>query len=77
MKEPNQKLAIGIISTVATTIFLGALGLSVRATEINSMQEVRLARIEDFIARQDRINEKLEGLIERLRHERVKEPRQP
>ena len=68
--ENSQKLTIGIVTAVLTSIFLGALGLGVRANETNNFQEVRLAKIELFVETQNRLNDKLEKLVDQLRFQR-------
>ena len=68
--EISQKLFVGILTAVLTTIFLGALGLGIRANEVNNIQEISLARIDLFMETQNRLNDKLEKLIDQLRFQK-------
>ena len=67
----SSKLFVGIMTAILTAVFLGALGISVRASEINNMQEVRLSRVEYFMENQNRLNEKLEKWIDQVRYPKL------
>lgn len=69
--DVSQKLFVGIMTAVLTTIFLGVLGIGVRASEINQMQDVRLTRVEYFVENQNRLNEKMEKLIDSIRFNKL------
>lgn len=65
--DVGPKIAAGVITAVLTTIFLGSLGLSIRANELNQIQEVRIAKVEVFLVNQDRLNAKLEKIVDEIR----------
>lgn len=66
-QDVGSKMFIGIVTAILTTIFLGALGISIRSSEMNNMQEVRLAKLEVFAENQNNLNKKMEDLIDELR----------
>ena len=60
----GQKLFIGILTAVLSTVFLGTLGLSVTGMQKDHDLELRVVQIEQFIKNQDRLNIKLTDLLE-------------
>lgn len=62
--DVGNKLFIGILTAVLTTVFLGSLGLGIRAYELGNKHEVRISVMENFIYRQDRLNEKWEAWLD-------------
>lgn len=61
---------IGIISAILTTVFLGSLGLSLKANEVNNSQEVRLGKFQMFMENQDKLNIKMDSILDSLRFNR-------
>ena len=62
--DVGQKMFIGITTAILTTVFMGALGMSIRGLELNHGLELRMVKIEVFIANQDRLNERLVRVLE-------------
>ena len=62
--DVGQKMFVGIITAVLTTVFMGALGMSMRGVEMNHGLELRMVKVEVFIANQDRLNERLVRVLE-------------
>ena len=60
----GQKLFVGILTAVLSTIFLGTLGLSVTGMQKDHDLEIRVVQIEQFIRNQDRLNVKITDLLE-------------
>lgn len=64
--DVGQKMFIGIITAVLTTIFVGALGISLRSMEKGHDLELRVVKLEVFIVNQDKLNDKLSKLLDRV-----------
>ena len=64
--DVGGKMFVGVLTAVLSAIFLGTLGMSVRAVEMNYLQDTRLSLLEGFASRQDKLNEKLEKMADRL-----------
>jgi hypothetical protein len=47
-----------------TSVFLGALGMSIRNSELSHNLDVRIVKVEVFIANQDRLNERMVRVLE-------------
>lgn len=65
-QDVGQKMFVGILTAVLTTIFIGSLGLSIRAGEKNHALELRVVKLEVFVANQDRLNIKLDKILSRI-----------
>ena len=63
--DVGQKVFIGIITAVLTTIFISSLGFSIRAYEIGNVHEVRLAKIDSYIDSQEKLNLRLEKFLDK------------
>ena len=60
------KLFMVVLGSILSAIFIGSLGISIRANEMNYLQETRIALLEGFADRQDKLNDKLEAIADRL-----------
>ena len=64
--DVGSKMFLGIVTALLSAVFLGTLGISIRATEMNYMQETKIALLEGFAQRQDKLNDKLEQVADRF-----------
>ena len=63
-QDVGQKMFLGIITSILTTIFIASLGLSIRNYEINNSQDISIDRFIHFMESQSRLNDKLTDLLE-------------
>jgi hypothetical protein len=62
--DVGSKVTTGIVTAILTSVFLGALGMSIRQEEKGHLMDVRIVKVEVFIANQDRLNERLVRVLE-------------
>ena len=63
-QDVGQKLFIGIVTAILTTVFLATLSLGWQNYERQNKIEVRLVQVEVFVRNQDRLNQKLTNFLE-------------
>ena len=62
----GQKMFIGIVTAILTTIFVGALGLGIRAYEKDGIHDIEIALLKQTMINQDRLNLSQDRLNQRV-----------
>lgn len=63
--DVGQKIYIGIITAILSTVFLGALGMSIKNSDALHNIDVRVVKLEQFTDNQNRLNMKLDTFVDR------------